>query len=157
MWGHRAEQCADRLCGVGRQRKDWRGSSAKRIRNQLLDRSTRGGPSTRCPWKRWCQQQWKPSSHCFILLLCSLCFVLLLHLSLFLCGISLMHVCSCHRDLALSVTACSTLLIHFMLFWSSSFSCSVCVCLCGLNMLPERHLYTGSPLEKWHQKRAGLL
>lgn len=45
MWGHGAQQCADRLCGVGRQRKDWRGISAKRIRNQLLDRSTRGGPA----------------------------------------------------------------------------------------------------------------
>lgn len=36
--------------------------------------------------------------------------------SFFFCGISLMHVYGCHRDLALSVTACSTLLIHFRFF-----------------------------------------
>lgn len=30
--------------------------------------------------------------------------------------VSLMHVCGCHRDLVLSVTACSTPIIHFGLF-----------------------------------------
>lgn len=99
MWGHRAEQCADRLCGVGRQRKDWRGISAKRIRNQLLDRRTRGGPSTRCP----AAMETLFSLFHFALVLSLLC-VSPPSLSLFLCGISLMHVCSCHRDLALCLS-----------------------------------------------------
>lgn len=37
-------------------------------------------------------------------------------LALVLFGTSFMHICGCHRDLVLSVTARSTLIIHFRIF-----------------------------------------
>lgn len=91
---------------------DWRGISAKRIRNQLLDGRKREAPIAHPNTAACIQRNPLPSvSFCYSCVF--LCFSFLyspfisplsLSLSLLLCGISLMHVCGCHRDLALSVS-----------------------------------------------------
>lgn len=48
-------------------------------------------------------------------------------LALVLFGTSFMHICGCHRDLVLSVTARSTLIIHFRIFGILFFSPSLCL------------------------------
>lgn len=113
---------ADRqsACAAGKYRGDWRGISAKRIRNQLLGRHrcvALSGSHTAAISSS--SSSVKPSLFFFALVLLFSffsCSPFLSPLFFFYSDISLMHVCGCHRDLALSVTACFTLLIHFRVF-----------------------------------------